>query len=98
MPKAKRDLRQMRQAAMRGDTNAARALLRLYGFGALAAEVRADNWSPRAQRQIAALTAGTGEGDEPGPWERVNETTGEIESLLHQDPPRVIRPRPMLED
>jgi hypothetical protein len=99
MPKPKRNLRQMRQAAMGGNTNAAKALLRVYGFGALAAEIRPNKpWPPRVARQVRALTAGTGESDGPGEWERVNETTGEIESLLHHDPPRVVRPRPMFED
>jgi hypothetical protein len=46
---------------------------------------------------VRALTAGIGEGDQPGPWEFVNKR-GEIESLLHRDPPRRARPREVFED
>jgi len=77
----------MRQAARAGDHSAARALLQLYGFSQLAAEIKRDKpFSPRVLKMVKALTAGIGEGDEPGPWEFVNER-GEIESLLHHDPP-----------
>jgi hypothetical protein len=41
---------------------------------------------------VDAMTAGVGEGAEPGPWEHRNER-GEIESLIHRDPPRRARPR-----
>jgi hypothetical protein len=41
---------------------------------------------------IGALTAGTGEGEQPGPWEFVNES-GEIESDLLHDPPSPRRAR-----
>ena len=41
MAKPKRDLRAMRRAAMAGDQSAAKALLRLYGFGAIAQEIKA---------------------------------------------------------
>lgn len=88
MVKPKRNLRSMRQAAMRGDHGAARALLKLYGHDKLAAQVkRGVPFSPRVAKMVGALTAGTGEGDKPGPWEFVNEH-GEIESLINRGPPR----------
>jgi hypothetical protein len=95
----KRDLRSMRQAAMAGDYSAARALLKLYGFYELAAQVkRGVPFSRRVRRMVDAMTAGTGEGDEPGPWEHRNER-GEIESIINRDPPpRPARPRVFDED
>jgi hypothetical protein len=98
MSKSNRELRKMRQAAMAGDHSAARALLKLYGFLQLAAEVKPGfPFSPRVAKMVAALTAGTGEGDEPGPWEHRNER-GEIESIINRDPPRPVRPRVFDED
>ena len=87
MSKSKHDLRPMRQSARAGDHSAARALLKLYGFDEIAAEIkRGLPFSPRVRRQVAALTAGTGEGDQPGEWEWVNEK-GQIENDLQYDPP-----------
>jgi hypothetical protein len=58
MAKPKHDLRAMRQAARAGDHSAARALLKLYGFDEIAAEIkRGLPFSPRVHRQIRALTA-----------------------------------------
>jgi hypothetical protein len=87
------DLRPLRQSAMKGDHSAAKSLLRIYGFGALAAEVKPGlPFSPRVCRQIDALTAGTGEGDEPGLWEHV-EADGTITNDVQHDPPRRASPR-----
>src|SRR5881227_3435573 len=100
MRKTKADLRRMRQAARASNADAARALLRLYGFGALAREIKNDMpFSGPVRRQVNALTAGTGEGDQPGPWEFINER-GEIESDVLHDPPAKTGTRPpaMFED
>ena len=92
MPRPKYDLRAMRrlcQAAMASNPGAAKALLKLYGFPQLASEVRTKPpfIPPRCRRMILAITAGTGEGDEPAePWEYRNEH-GEIENLLWGPPP-----------
>ena len=71
---------------MRGDHSAARALLRLYRFNELAAEIKHDHlpFSPRVRRMVLALTAGTGEGDQPGKWEYVA-ADGRILNLLQND-------------
>jgi hypothetical protein len=83
----KRDLRSMRQAARAGDPRAARALLKLYGHDQLAAAIKPGlPFPPKVRRMIGAMTAGIGEGAEPGPWEHRNER-GEIESLIYRDPP-----------
>jgi hypothetical protein len=83
----------MRQAAMAGDHSAARALLKLYGYDQIAAEIkRSLPFSPRVLKMIGALTAGTGEGEQPGPWKFVNES-GEIKSDLLHDPPSPRRAR-----
>lgn len=87
MGKLKRDLRPMRQAARAGDHSAARALLKLYGFDELAAEIKRNfPFSTRVWRQIRAMTAGVGKGDQLDEWEYRNER-GEIVSLLLPDPP-----------
>jgi hypothetical protein len=83
MIKAKRDLRAMRLAAMAGDANAARALLKLYGFREVAAEIKSGlPFSNRVRRAVDALTAGTNT-----KWEVYNEVTGEFENDLQFDPP-----------
>jgi|RhiMetdeSRZDD1v2_1073273.scaffolds.fasta_scaffold226294_2 hypothetical protein len=83
-----RTIRDLRIAARDGDRAAMRALLRRDGFGQLASEVRHHKpIPPRVRKLIAALTAGTGTHDELGPWETINELTGEIENDLHPDPP-----------
>ena len=71
MAKPKRDLRSMRQAAMAGDHSAAGALLRLYGFDEIAAEIKRNlPFSPRVRRAVDALTAGTGAPGTIGEWVR----------------------------
>jgi hypothetical protein len=100
MGKVKHSLRPMRQAARAGDHSAARALLKLYGFDELAAEIKRNlPFSNRVRRQLLALTAGTGEGDQLTDWEYRDES-GEIESLLLHDPPspRSKAPRVVLFD
>ncbi len=87
MRKLKRDLRSLRQAAMTGDHNAARALLRLYRYDTIANEIKSGKpFSNRVRRAVDMLTAGAGAGDQPGDWEFIN-GRGEIESLLHHPPP-----------
>ena len=86
MSKSKHDLRPMRQSARAGDHSAARALLKLYGFDEIAAEIKRGLPFSPLRRPVAALTAGTGEGDQPGEWEWVNEK-GQIENDLQYDPP-----------
>ena len=57
MAKPKRDLRSMCLAARDGDHSAAKAVLRLYGFDALAREIKRNfPFSNRVRRQIDALT------------------------------------------
>jgi hypothetical protein len=64
------------------DAAAARQILRLYGYGALAAEVRKGKPFPAQVRQcLDALTAGCGTH-----WER-NLSNGTFEQLLMQEPP-----------
>jgi hypothetical protein len=88
MAKPNRDLRSMRQAAMAGNHSAARELLKLYGYGEIAREIKPNHpFTNRVQRMVGVLTAGTGAGDEVGPWESRNERTGEIESDILDDPP-----------
>jgi len=83
---AKRDLRAMRQAAMAGDYGAARALLRLNDWKAIAAEIKTGQpWSPRVSRAVRCLVAGTGACDEPGAWEWLDPETGEILNDLQND-------------
>ena len=82
MAKPKRDLRAMRRAAMAGDQSAAKALLRLYGFGEIAQEIKAGKpYSTRVRNAVNALTAGT-----DSYWEVV-EPDGSITNLLQPDPP-----------
>jgi hypothetical protein len=82
-----KDLRPLRQSARQGNHSAAKSLLRIYGFDGLAAEIKSNlPFSPPVRRLIAALTAGTGEGDQLDEWERINKW-GQVESLLIPDPP-----------
>ena len=61
MSKPERDLKPMMRAAKDGDHSAAKALLRLYGFDALATEIKRGNpFAPKVARQIAALTSHIG--------------------------------------
>jgi len=91
----RRTIRDLRIAARDGDRVAMRTLLRSYGFGRLASEVRRDKpIPPRVKRMVACLCAGTGTHDEPGPWEARNERTGEIENDIQFDPPSPPRARP----
>jgi hypothetical protein len=87
MVKSKPNMRDLRQAAMAGNHNAARALLKLYRYDTIANEIKPGKpFSNRVRRAVDMLTAGTGAGDQPDDWEFVN-ARGEIESLLHQPPP-----------
>jgi hypothetical protein len=80
---AAKTVRDLRLAAMAGDHSAARALLKLYGKGELAAEIeRGKPWPPRVLRMVRALTAGTNTEFE------VVELDGTITNIL-QDPLRV---------
>ena len=92
---APEDLRPLRQAAMAGDHSAARTLLRLYGDDQLAREIKRNfPFPPRVKKMIDVLTAGTGVGDELGPWE-VREADGTIinEIQFPPSPPRRARAR-----
>jgi hypothetical protein len=75
-------------------------LLKLYGYDEIAREIKPGHpFSNRVRRMVGALTAGTGQGDEVGPWEALNPQTGEIESDILHDPPRRARHRaPILEE
>jgi hypothetical protein len=100
MAKSWQELRALKQAAMAGDYAAARALLRLEGHKDVAREIKAGKpWSPRVARWVAVCTAGVGTGPEPGEWESFDPETGEIVNDLDVDMmPRVVRPRPMLDE
>ena len=66
MAKPKPDLRSMCLAARDGDHSAAKAVLRLYGFDALATEIKRGNpFAPRVARQIGALTSHIGTDGKP---------------------------------
>lgn len=67
---------------MAGDAGAAKALLRLYGFGEIAREIKTGKPYPtRVRNAVNALTAGT-----DSHWEIV-EPDGSITNLLQHDPP-----------
>ena len=75
MAKPKRDLRPMHRAAYAGDHDAARAILKLYGFGELAVEIKPGRpFSTRVRNAIGAIS-----GSVDTEWER---------DLLHDPPPR----------
>ena len=58
MSKPKRDLRPMMRAARDGDHSAAKALLKLYGFGQIAAEIKPGKpYSNRVRKAVDAITA-----------------------------------------
>jgi hypothetical protein len=79
--KPKRDLRSMRVAAMAGDHSAARALLKLYGYDQIAAEIKpAKPFSPRIARAVGVLTAGTNTD-----WEYIG-PNNKICNDLHSEP------------
>jgi hypothetical protein len=83
-----KNLRSMRQAAMAGNHSAARALLKLYGYDEIAAEIKRDRpFSNRVRRAVNVLTAGTGEAGTIGKWEHV-EADGSITNDLQSPPPR----------
>jgi hypothetical protein len=80
-------LRELRQAAMAHNRQACVALLRLYRHKDLAEQIRPDKpLSPRVERMIAALTAGTGTGKEPAFWE-YKRPDGVIVNDAQNDPP-----------
>ena len=86
MSKSGPDLRSMCLAARDGDHSAAKALLRLYGFDALAGEVkRGSPFPPRVKRQLDALTCHVG-------------TEWEADLSRIPPPPRSARPRPIIKD
>ena len=58
MSAPKRDLRPMMRAARDGDHSAAKALLKLYGFGQIAAEIKPGKpYSNRVRKAVDAITA-----------------------------------------
>jgi hypothetical protein len=99
MAKPKHNLRELRQAAMAGDRSAMRALLRLYGLGEIAREIKVGKpHSNRVRNAVASLVAGTGAPGTVGEWEFL-EADGTITNDLHDDPPRRVHARaPMFED
>ena len=86
MAKAKRTVRDLKQAAIMGNRGAMIALLRLHGYDEAAREVKVGRpLSNRARKIVDMLTAGTSLPGEPlGQWEHV-EADGTIINLL--DPP-----------
>ena len=59
MSAPKRDLRPMMRAARDGDHSAAKALLKLYGFDQIAAEIKPGKpYSNRVRKAVDAITAG----------------------------------------
>src|SRR6266566_2844613 len=80
-------LRDLCIAARDGDTAAIRALLRRYGRTELADEVRRGQpLSPRCQKMVRCLVAGTGTRDQLGPWEFMDEN-GMIHNDVQNGPP-----------
>ena len=77
------ELRQCMIAAMAGDHEAAKQVLRIYGYSEIAREIRPGKpFSNRVRRAVACLTAGTG-----SDWE-VTRPDGTIENLIMQPPPK----------
>jgi hypothetical protein len=75
MAKPKPDLRPLHRAAYAGDHSAARAVLKLYGFGELAAEIKPGKpFSTRVRNAVGAIS-----GSVDTEWEK---------DLLHDPPPR----------
>jgi hypothetical protein len=92
-----RTLRDLQIAARDGDRAAIRALLRRQGWTALAAQVhRGKPISTRVSKAVAVLYAGVGTHDELGPWECLNEATGEIENDLDPSPGMTGRMHPLM--
>jgi hypothetical protein len=76
------ELRQCCIAAMAGDHEAARQVLKIYGYLEIAREVQPGKpFSHRVRRCVGAITAGIN-----SEWEIVN-PNGSIENLLMQPPP-----------
>ena len=75
------ELRACMIAARDGDSDAAKSLLRLYGYRQIAKEIRGDKWSNKARRAIACLTAGVNT-----EWEFTH-PDGSIENDVMQPPP-----------
>ena len=74
MAKPKRDLRPMHRAAKAGDHDAARAVLKLYGFSEIAAEIKPGRpFSTRVRNAVNAIS-----GSVDTEWE---------EDLLRDPPP-----------
>ena len=75
MAKPKPDLRPLHRAAYAGDHDAARAVLKLYGFGELAAEIKPGKpFSTRVRNAVGSIS-----GSVDTEWEK---------DLLHDPPPR----------
>jgi hypothetical protein len=86
--KAGRTLRDLRIAARDGDVAAVRALLQAYGKTELAEEVRRGKpLSPRCQRMVRCLVAGTGTHDTLGPWEFMDENGAIVNDAQNGPPP-----------
>jgi hypothetical protein len=81
-------LRKLRQAAVRGELSACRALLRLYGHTQLAASIKAGRpIPPPAARMVRALSSGTSQEGEPlGRWEYIDKD-GCVGNLLDDQVP-----------
>jgi hypothetical protein len=84
------ELRQCCIAARAGDHDAAKQVLKLYGYNQLAREVKKGKpFSNRVRNAVNCLTAGCGSPD----WEVVRED-GSIENLLMGEPPPPGTPPP----
>jgi hypothetical protein len=87
MTKQQDDLRKLRQQAMAGDVRAAKALLKMYGYGVVALEIKQGRpFTNKVRKAIDMLTAGTGKTDEPAYWE-YREADGSTTNDLQNDPP-----------
>ena len=76
------ELRQCMIAAMAGDHEAAKQVLRIYGYSEIAREIRPGKpFSNRVRRCVGSLTAGIN-----SEWE-ITRPDGSIENLIMQPPP-----------
>jgi hypothetical protein len=76
------ELRECLIAARDGDNDAAKSLLKLYGYRQIAKEIRSGKpWSSKVRRAVRCLTAGVG-----SEWE-ITHLDGSIENDLMQPPP-----------
>jgi hypothetical protein len=78
-----KELRDCLVAARGGDSQAAKEILRAWGYPKIAKEIRSGKpWTNRARRAIDCLTAAVGCPE----WERIR-ADGSIENLLISPPP-----------